>query len=60
MSLFLGFKIAIMPSHVRFRGKTDRLEAGTAIVFSSSFLHEAMHVTPGRRFVFLAFLFGEH
>jgi len=32
---------------------------GTAIVFSSSLLHEAMHVTSGRRFVFLAFLFGE-
>jgi len=36
-----------------------RPETGTAIVFSSSLLHEAMHVTAGRRFVFLAFLFGE-
>jgi len=36
-----------------------RPEAGTAIVFSSSLLHEAMHVTAGRRFVFLAFLFGD-
>jgi peroxiredoxin len=33
---------------------------GTAIVFSSSLLHEAMHVTSGRRMVVLAFLFGEH
>jgi peroxiredoxin len=30
---------------------------GNAIVFSSSLLHEALHVTSGRRFVLLAFLF---
>jgi peroxiredoxin len=30
---------------------------GSAIVFSSSLLHEALHVTSGRRFVLLAFLF---
>jgi peroxiredoxin len=36
-----------------------RPETGTAIIFSSSLLHEAMQVTAGRRFVFLAFLFGE-
>jgi predicted 2-oxoglutarate/Fe(II)-dependent dioxygenase YbiX len=34
-------------------------ESGHALVFSSSLLHEAMHVTAGRRFVLLAFLFGE-
>jgi peroxiredoxin len=43
-----------------FGDQRYRPEAGTAIVFSSSLLHEAMHVTAGRRFVFLAFLFGEH
>jgi peroxiredoxin len=32
-------------------------DTGTAIVFSSSLLHEALHVTSGRRFVLLAFLF---
>jgi peroxiredoxin len=32
---------------------------GTAIVFSSSLLHEALNVTSGRRLVLLAFLFGE-
>jgi hypothetical protein len=34
-------------------------ESGYALVFSSSLLHEAMHVTAGRRFVLLAFLFGD-
>jgi len=33
---------------------------GTAIVFSSSLLHEALHVTSGHRLVLLAFLFGDH
>ena len=42
-----------------FGDQRYRPESGTAIVFSSSLLHEAMHVTAGRRFVFLAFLFGE-
>jgi peroxiredoxin len=42
-----------------FGNQRYRPEAGTAIVFSSSLLHEAMHVTAGRRFVFLAFLFGD-
>jgi peroxiredoxin len=36
-----------------------RLETGAAIVFSCSLLHEAMHVTEGRRLVLLAFLYGE-
>lgn len=43
-----------------FGDQRYRPETGTAIVFSSSLLHEAMHVTAGRRFVFLAFLFGEN
>lgn len=34
-------------------------EIGSALVFSSSLFHEAMHVTGGRRFVLLAFLFGD-
>jgi peroxiredoxin len=34
-----------------------RSDTGTAIVFSSSLLHEALHVTSGRRYVLLAFLF---
>jgi peroxiredoxin/predicted 2-oxoglutarate/Fe(II)-dependent dioxygenase YbiX len=36
-----------------------RPDTGSAIVFSSSLLHEALHATSGRRFVLLAFLFGE-
>ncbi len=32
---------------------------GAAFVFSSSLLHEALHVTSGRRLVLLAFLFGD-
>ena len=42
-----------------FGDQRYRPETGTAIVFSSSLLHEAMHVTSGHRFVFLAFLFGD-
>ncbi len=36
-----------------------RPETGAAIVFSSSLLHEPMHVTEGKRYVLLSFLFGE-
>src|SRR5947207_2563234 len=36
-----------------------RPATGSAIVFSSSILHEALEVRSGRRFVLLAFLFGE-
>ena len=32
---------------------------GEAIVFSSSILHEVMHVSAGRRYVLLAFLYGD-
>ena len=34
--------------------------SGTAIVFSSALLHEAIEVKSGRRLVLLAFLFGEY
>jgi hypothetical protein len=34
-------------------------ETGMAVVFSSSLLHEPMHVTKGKRYVLLAFLYGE-
>ena len=37
-----------------------RPPTGAAIVFSSSLLHEPLHVTAGRRFVLLAFLYGDH
>jgi peroxiredoxin len=40
-----------------FGDQRYRPDSGTAIVFSSSLLHEAMHVTAGRRYVLLAFLF---
>jgi peroxiredoxin len=43
-----------------FGDKRYRPASGTAIVFSSSLLHEALQVTRGRRLVLLAFLFGEH
>ena len=33
---------------------------GAAIVFSCSILHEAVEVKAGRRFVLLAFLYGDH
>lgn len=34
-------------------------QTGAGIVFSSSLLHEPMHVTSGKRYVLLAFLYGE-
>jgi peroxiredoxin len=40
-----------------FGDQRYRPDSGTAIVFSSSLLHEAMHVTAGHRYVLLAFLF---
>jgi len=43
-----------------FGDQRYRPENGTAIVFSSSLLHEALHVTAGQRLVLLAFLFGDH
>jgi hypothetical protein len=42
-----------------FGGQRYRPPSGAAIVFSSSLLHEVLEVTSGRRFVLLAFLFGE-
>jgi len=43
-----------------FGARQYRPESGAAIVFSCSLLHEALHVTAGRRYVLLAFLYGEH
>jgi peroxiredoxin len=43
-----------------FGDQRYRPETGAAIVFSSSMLHEALHVTTGTRYVLLAFLFGDH
>jgi hypothetical protein len=43
-----------------FGDQRYRPETGAAIVFSCSLLHEAMHVTEGRRLVLLAFLYGEY
>jgi peroxiredoxin/predicted 2-oxoglutarate/Fe(II)-dependent dioxygenase YbiX len=43
-----------------FGDETYRPPTGAAIAFSCSMLHEAMHVTAGRRLVLLAFLGGEH
>ncbi len=42
-----------------FGGQRYRPASGAAIVFSSSLLHEVLEVASGRRFVLLAFLFGE-
>jgi predicted 2-oxoglutarate/Fe(II)-dependent dioxygenase YbiX len=40
-----------------FGDQRYRPNNGTAFVFSSALLHEALHVTAGRRLVLLAFLF---
>ena len=40
-----------------FGDQRYRPDNGTAFVFSSGLLHEALHVTAGRRLVLLAFLF---
>jgi hypothetical protein len=42
-----------------FGDQEYRPETGAAIVFSSSLLHEPMHVTGGKRYVLLAFIYGE-
>jgi hypothetical protein len=42
-----------------FGDQEYRPETGAAVVFSSSLLHEPMHVTSGKRYVLLAFLYGE-
>jgi peroxiredoxin/predicted 2-oxoglutarate/Fe(II)-dependent dioxygenase YbiX len=42
-----------------YGGHLYRPESGSAIAFSSSLLHEPLPVTAGRRYVLLAFLFGE-
>jgi hypothetical protein len=42
-----------------FGNQLYRPETGGSLTFSSSLLHEPLHVTKGRRFVLLAFLYGE-
>lgn len=42
-----------------FGGHRFSPRTGEAAVFSSSLLHEPLHVTKGRRLVLLAFLFGD-
>lgn len=42
-----------------YGGQVYRPASGTALLFSCSILHEALHVTKGRRFVLLGFMFGE-
>jgi hypothetical protein len=42
-----------------FGNQLYRPETGAAITFSCSLLHEPLHVTKGKRFVLLAFLYGE-
>lgn len=42
-----------------FGGQRFSPRTGEAAVFSSSLLHEPLHVTKGRRLVLLAFLFGD-
>ncbi len=42
-----------------FNATEYRPETGAAIVFSSSLLHEPMHVTSGKRYVLLSFIYGE-
>jgi predicted 2-oxoglutarate/Fe(II)-dependent dioxygenase YbiX len=37
-----------------------RAEAGSALVFSSSLLHEVLEVTSGRRYVLLSHLYGDN
>ena len=43
-----------------FGDQRYRPATGAAIAFSCSLLHEALHVTSGRRYVLMAFFFGEH
>ncbi|MBM3481777.1 MAG: 2OG-Fe(II) oxygenase [Alphaproteobacteria bacterium] len=42
-----------------YGGQVYRPASGAALLFSCSILHEALHVTKGRRFVLLGFMFGE-
>jgi peroxiredoxin len=41
-----------------YGGQRYRAETGTALVFSSSLLHEVLEVTAGRRYVLLSHLYG--
>ena len=44
---------------LEYGGHRYRPDSGAAFVFSSSMLHEVLEVTEGRRYVLLAFLYGE-
>lgn len=44
---------------LEYGGQGYRPASGAAIVFSSSLLHEILEVSEGRRYVLLAFLYGE-
>jgi predicted 2-oxoglutarate/Fe(II)-dependent dioxygenase YbiX len=46
-------------SFPEYSPQTFKAAPGTAVVFSASILHEVSHVTRGRRYVFLTFLFDE-
>ena len=55
--------VDVRPGGLRFPEYGPHLyrpEAGAALIFSCSHLHEVLNVTAGRRFVLLSFLFGEH
>ena len=43
-----------------YGGQIYRPPSGTALLFSSSLLHEAIHVTQGQRYVLLGFMAGEN
>jgi peroxiredoxin len=62
MSLNLNFE-EFEGGELRFPEYGNQLYSpatGAAIVFSCSILHEAQEVRAGRRFVLLAFLYGDH
>ncbi len=44
---------------LEYSGRRYRPESGAALVFSSSLLHKILEVGEGRRYVLLAFLYGE-
>ncbi len=46
-------------SFPEYSAQTFKAAPGAAIVFSASILHQVSHVTRGRRYVFLTFLFDE-
>lgn len=62
-ALTLNLNDAYTGGQLRFPEYGNQLyrpDAGGALVFSCSHLHEVRDVTAGRRFVLLSFLYGEH